>query len=131
MTTPPEQPQPFDPSNPDPNAPGAAAGQPPVDPAYGQPAGGQPAYGVSPGAPYGVDPQTGAPYSDKSRVIGALLQFFLGYFGAGRWYTGSYGMAVAQLVTCGGLGFWALGDAIYMLIGNAKDPQGRPLRPGT
>src|SRR6478609_914189 len=58
MTTPPEQPQPFDPSNPDPNAPGAAAGQPPVDPAYGQPAGGQPGYGQqAPTAQPGFTPQ--------------------------------------------------------------------------
>ena len=126
MTTPPEQPFVPDPNQP---GPGPGAGAPQAQPGFTPQ--GQPAWGVSAEAPYGVDPQTGAPYSDKSRIIGALLQFFLGTFGAGRWYTGSYGMAVAQLLTCGGLGFWAIGDAIYMLVGGAKDPQGRPLRPGT
>src|SRR4051812_39798409 len=111
MTTPPEQPQPSDQPNPDPAASGAY-GQQPVDPAYGQPAygqapgapggaqpgftpQGQPAWGVGPNAPYGVDPQTGVPYSDKSRIIGGILQLIIGWTGAGRWYTGSYGMAVA------------------------------------
>jgi len=147
MTTPPEQPQPFDPRNPDPNAPGTgdqpAFGQPALgQPAYGQPAGGygqpgpgftpqgQPAWGVGPNSPYGVDPQTGIPYSDKSRIIAGILQLLLGQFGAGRWYTGNYGMAVAQLLTCGGFFVWSFVDGIYMLVGSAKDPEGRPLRPG-
>lgn len=129
MTTPPEQPPVPDPNQPDPNQPGYGQGAPQAQPGFTPQ--GQPAWGVSPNSPYGVDPQTGAPYSDKSRIIGGILQLFLGTFGAGRWYTGSYGMAVAQLLTCGGLGVWALVDGIYMLVGAAKDSQGRPLRPGT
>ena len=101
----------------------------PADPGYGFTPQGQPAWGAGPQAPYGIDPQTGQAYSDKSRIVAGILQLFLGSFGAGRWYTGSYGMAVAQLLTCGGLGIWALIDAIYMLVGSAKDPLGRPLRP--
>jgi len=115
MTTPPEQPQ-FDPQS---------AGQA----QFGYTPQGLPAWGAGPGAPYGVDPRTGVPYSDKSRIVGGILQLFLGVVGAGRWYTGSYGMALAQLVTCGGLGVWALVDGVYMLVGEAKDAQGRPLRP--
>jgi hypothetical protein len=128
MTTPPEQPTP-DPSQPF-GSPQPPSGQPPYgQPPYGQPQYAPNPYGPSPQAPYGIDPATGIPYSDKSRIAGGILQLFLGTFGAGRWYTGHYGIAVAQLVTCGGLGVWALIDAILMLIGNVKDPQGRPLHP--
>jgi hypothetical protein len=95
---------------------------------YGQPAYGQVApYGVSPEAPFGVD-HLGRPYSDKSKIVAGILQLFLGGFGAGRWYTGHYGIAVAQLLTCGGCGVWALIDGILMLVGNVTDAQGRPLR---
>ena len=80
-----------------------------------------------PGAPYGVD-RFGRPYSDKSKIIAGVLQIVLGAFGAGRWYTGHYGIAVAQLLTCGGLGVWSLIDGIIMLVGDVTDPEGRPLR---
>lgn len=114
---------------------------PPLSPAEGTPpptgygAPPPPGYGVPPyqqphpGAPYGVDPVTNLPYSDKSRVVAGVLQLFLGGFGAGRWYTGHKGMAIAQLLTCGGLGIWALIDGIMMLVGRVTDPQGRPLHP--
>jgi hypothetical protein len=92
---------------------------------YGAP----PDYGyVDPSAPYGHDPATGLPYSDKEKVVAGLLQLFIGVFGVGRFYTGHTGIALAQLFTCGGLGIWALIDGIMMLTGNVKDPQGRPLR---
>jgi len=84
-------------------------------------------YGVSAEAPYGVD-HLGRPFSDKSKIVAGILQLFLGSFGAGRWYTGHYGIAVAQLLTCGGCGIWALVDGILMLVGNVTDPEGRPLR---
>jgi TM2 domain-containing membrane protein YozV len=72
---------------------------------------------------------TNLPYSDKSRVVAGVLQLFLGGFGAGRWYTGHTGLALAQLFTCGGLGIWALVDGIMMLTGKVTDPDGRPLHP--
>jgi hypothetical protein len=97
--------------------------QQPYAPAYGQVA----PYGVSAEAPYGVD-HMGRPFSDKSKIVAGVLQLFLGGFGAGRWYTGHYGIAVAQLLTCGGCGVWSLVDGILMLVGNVTDPQGRPLR---
>ena len=53
--------------------------------------------GYDPEAPYGRDPVTGRPYSDRQKVIAALLQLFLP-FGTGRFYTGHTGIAVAQLV---------------------------------
>jgi TM2 domain-containing membrane protein YozV len=86
---------------------------------------------VSPQAPYGIEPTTGLPYSDKSRVVAGLLQIFLGTFGAGRFYTGHMGLAVLQLLfswlTCG---IWPLIDGIMMLTGRVTDAQGRPLREG-
>jgi hypothetical protein len=130
--------QPTPPTTP-PSSPPPGSPQPPPPPQYGAP-GPAPAYPAQgygpypgglpmpqPGAPYGVD-QYGRPYSDKSKVVAGVLQIVLGGVGAGRWYTGHYGIAAAQLVTCGGLGIWALIDGIMMLVGNVTDPQGRPLR---
>jgi hypothetical protein len=94
--------------------------QPPQFPGYG--------YAADPAAPYGRHPMTGEPLSDKQKLVAGLLQILIGSFGAGRWYLGSYGIATAQLLTCGGLGIWALIDGIMMLTGNVRDPQGRPLR---
>ncbi len=80
-----------------------------------------------PGAPFGVDPY-GRPYSDKNKIVAGVLQLAFGTVGAGRWYTGHYGIAVAQLLTCGGLGVWAIIDGILMLVDKVTDPYGRPLR---
>jgi TM2 domain-containing membrane protein YozV len=80
------------------------------------------------GAPYGVDPVTGEPLSDKSKMVAGLLQLLLGSFGAGRFYTGHTGIAIGQLVTCGGCGFWSLIDGIMILVNGGTDAQGRKLR---
>ena len=82
----------------------------------------------TPDAPYGYDPQ-GRPYSDKSKIVAGVLQIFLGGLGAGRWYVGSTGVAIAQLLTCGGLGIWALIDGILFLTSNDRtDSKGRVLK---
>jgi hypothetical protein len=81
-----------------------------------------------PGAPYGYDPVTGIPYSDKSKVAAGVLQLVLGQFGVGRFYMGDTGIAVAQLLTCGGCGIWALVDGIIILVNGGTDSEGRPLR---
>ncbi|MCX5407657.1 TM2 domain-containing protein [Streptomyces sp. NPDC002886] len=71
----------------------------------------------------------GQPYSDKSKLVAGLLQIFLGGLGIGRFYTGHTGMAIAQLLTCGGLGFWALIDGILFLVKDDRtDKAGRVLR---
>ncbi|MER5948930.1 TM2 domain-containing protein [Streptomyces sp. NPDC001904] len=81
-----------------------------------------------PNAPYGYDPQ-GRPYSDKSKIVAGVLQFFFGCFGVGRFYVGSTGVALGQLFTCGGLGVWALIDSILFFTSNDRtDKQGRVLR---
>jgi hypothetical protein len=79
-------------------------------------------------APFGRHPFTGEPLSDKSKITAGLLELLVGFAGAGRWYLGDTGIAVAQLLTCGGLGVWSLVDAIMMLTGNVRDKYGRPLR---
>jgi TM2 domain-containing membrane protein YozV len=95
--------------------------------AYPAPAG--PAV-YDPEAPYGRDPVTGRPYSDRLKVVGALLQLFLP-FGTGRFYTGHTGIAIAQLLLAFlGVGvIWSLIDGIVLLAGDPTDPQGRLLRP--
>jgi TM2 domain-containing membrane protein YozV len=91
---------------------------------------GVPPWGYDPEAPYGRDPVTGRPYSDRLKVIAALLQLFLP-FGTGRFYTGHTGIAIAQLLLVFfGVGMiWSFIDGIVMLAGRPTDPQGRPLRP--
>lgn len=83
-------------------------------------------------APYGIDPMTGMPFSDKQKMIAGLLQIFLGSFGAGRFYTGHTGIAIAQIavtwLTCGAGALWPLIDGIMMFMGKVTDAQGRPLR---
>jgi len=120
--------------------PGGGYGAPPPG-GYGPPPGGgygapPPGFGGPPGmggpmmagSPYGVDPITGMPFSDKSKVVAGLLNIFL--FGAGRLYTGHIGIGIAQILTtvfCGVGYIWALIDGIMMLMGKVPDSQGRPL----
>ncbi len=98
---------------------------------YGGPGPGYPGGhpGAAPNAPYGIDPTTGLPFSDKQKLVAFLLQFFFGMVGAGRFYTGHTTIAVLQLLfgwlTCG---LWPFIDSILMLIGKVPDAQGRPLR---
>lgn len=96
-------------------------------PGYGGQGAGQP------GAPYGYDPVSGLPYSEKSKLAAGLLGIFVGGFGVGRFYTGHVGLGVAQLivtvVTFGFGSLWGLIDGILMLAGNSKDANGLPLRP--
>jgi TM2 domain-containing membrane protein YozV len=85
-----------------------------------------------PGAPYGIDAATGKPFSDKQKIVGFVLQFFLGIFGAGRFYTGHTSIAIAQIavswLTCGFGALWPTIDGIMMLLGKVTDAEGRPLR---
>ena len=66
--------------------------------------------------------------SPKSRLATTLLAWFLGQFGAHRFYLGKIGTAIAMLFTLGGLGIWALIDFIYAVSGNMKDKEGKLIK---
>lgn len=65
--------------------------------------------------------------SERRIVPAALLCFFLGIFGAHRFYVGRVGSAIVQLLTCGGLGLWMLADLIMILTSSFRDDEGRRL----
>lgn len=119
------------------NDPSEQGAQPPGYPPPYQPYPAPNAY-VDPAAPYGRHPLTGEPLSDKSKLVGGLLQLIglVGLVGIGRIYLGYTGLGVAQLVvglvTCGvGAIIWGIIDAVLILTDQVRDPQGRPLRDGT
>ena len=94
---------------------------------------GTPPWGASPQAPYGVDPRTGIPYSDKQKLVAGLLQILLP-FGIGRFYIGDTTTGVLQLIatvlTCGLAHIWTLIDGILMLTrDDTRDSRGFILRP--
>ena len=110
-------------------------------PQYEQPAYQQPQYQQGyaqpavpqgqPGAPYGIHPGTGIPYSDKSKLVAGLLNIFIA--GVGRMYMGQVGLGVAQLCvaifTCGIGALWSLIDGIMILVkDDPRDAQGRILK---
>ncbi|NKZ15310.1 NINE protein [Mycolicibacterium septicum DSM 44393] len=125
---------------------GPPAGYSPQGPPPGYPGQPQPygAYPVDPSAPYGRDPLTGEPLSDKSAITAGLLQFFLGGLGVGRFYIGStnigaiqLGLTILGIVTswlivgifiCLGVGIWALVDSVMMFTRSIPDQYGRKLR---
>ncbi|ABL06366.1 NINE protein [Mycobacterium ulcerans] len=158
-----------------PNQPGGSSDEPPwVGQPYGQPGpnpqfppswgypaqpGGQPqpypgnpsypypnfAQAPEPQAPFGRDPISGVPLSDKSAATAGLLQLFFGFAGIGRFYVGSNSVATAQLcLGLGGLAFtvfclngfpfliaavlWGIVDSIMIFTGNVADSYGRKLR---
>ena len=68
--------------------------------------------------------------SSKSRLVTALLAWFLGPFGAHRFYVGKTGSAIVMLVltitVIGAIisGIWALIDTIRIILGNFRDGGG-------
>lgn len=68
-----------------------------------------------------------APAEGKSWIAALLLCFFFGFVGAHRFYTGHTGIGIAQLLTLGGCGIWALVDFIIIIVGGFKDSKGNPL----
>lgn len=101
-------------------------------------------FAYDPSAPYGRDMFTGEPLSEKSKLVAGLLQIFLGTLGIGRFYMGSTGVGVAQLVVwllgivtlVFGIGFllivgvwiWSVVDGIILLSGRPRDGAGLLMR---
>jgi TM2 domain-containing membrane protein YozV len=56
-----------------------------------------------------------------------LLCFFLGSLGVHSFYTKKTGIGVAQLLTLGGCGVWALVDLIMIITEGFRDGNGNPL----
>jgi hypothetical protein len=67
-------------------------------------------------------------FSQKEWLTTVLLSFFLGSLGVDRFYLGYTGLGIAKLLTCGGLGIWAIIDFILILLHKVTDSDGRPLR---
>lgn len=64
----------------------------------------------------------------KEWLIALLLSWFLGVVGADRFYLGYTGLGIAKLLTCGGLGIWALIDFILIALNKVPDSSGQPLK---
>ena len=88
-----------------------------------------------------------AAISPKSRLAATLLAFFLGEFGAHRFYTGRIITAVEMLILCiagyaaaiggviwlaliclGAVNIWAFIDFIFAIIGKMRDREGRLIK---
>jgi len=63
--------------------------------------------------------------STKSRTVAAILCFFIGIFGIHRFYMGKIGTGIIWLLTGGLLGVGVLVDFILILLGKAKDKEGK------
>ncbi|WP_141013595.1 TM2 domain-containing protein [Nocardioides sambongensis] len=101
-----------------------------------------------PGWQYGLDPATGLPLSDKSKVAAGLLQMLLpliGIAGVGRLYAGHVGIGLVQLLgvlvgyllICVVIGIlvvpamllWSFVDGIVILASShPRDGSGRVMR---
>lgn len=129
------------PYTPPPSQPGYAAPGPQYSASSGSyppPAPGYQTGYVDPAAPWGRHPVTGEPLSEKSKLVGGLLQLLglVGLLGIGRIYLGYTKLGIIQLVvgllTCGIVAIvWGIVDAVLILTDKVRDPEGRPLRDGT
>jgi len=66
--------------------------------------------------------------SPKSWVVTLLLSLLTGGLGGHRFYVGKIGTGILMLITCGGVGVWAIIDLIVVIMGNFKDSDGLPIK---
>ena len=66
--------------------------------------------------------------SQKDWLVALLLSAFVGWLGIDRFYVGHTGLGVLKLLTCGGVGIWALIDIILFATDRIRDTNGLPLR---
>ena len=66
--------------------------------------------------------------SSKSKVVAAILCFFLGVFGIHRFYVGKIGTGILQLLTAGGFGVWWIIDFVMILLGAFTDKDGNKVK---
>jgi TM2 domain-containing membrane protein YozV len=60
----------------------------------------------------------------KSQIVALVLALAIGWAGIHRFYLGYTGIGIAQLVTLGGCGIWAIIDIIRILMGDLKPKDG-------
>lgn len=51
----------------------------------------------------------------KDPIIALILSLLVGGIGIDRFYIGDTGLGIAKLITCGGLGIWALIDLFLIM----------------
>ena len=66
--------------------------------------------------------------SQKDWLVALLLSVFVGWLGVDRFYVGHTGLGVLKLLTCGGIGIWALIDLVLFALDRVRDSSGLPLR---
>ncbi|MEG0034469.1 MAG: NINE protein [Bacilli bacterium] len=62
--------------------------------------------------------------SKKSRLVDLILCWFLGVFGAHKFYEGKIGMGILYIFTLGLFGIGCIVDFIKIAIGSSKDCDG-------
>ena len=64
----------------------------------------------------------------KSPTVALVLSIFLGCYGIDRFYIGHIGLGVAKLLTCGGIGIWAIIDW-FLILGATRNENLKKLEP--